>query len=582
MLKPRSLLHACQYVSFTKMKDFKNWKRTHLCSQVSIKDKQITLNGWVRSVRDHGQLKFVDLWDKTGLVQVIFDPSKISLKGAEDIFTYDAVISVKGKPRQRPKGMVNEELPTGNLEVLVEEFQLISPAEVAPFRQGDTVNEDLALKYRYLDLRRRPDLRHNLEVRARALQLLRSQLENLGFLEVETPILYKSTPEGARDYLVPSRQYKGSFYALPQSPQLLKQILMIAGWDKYYQIARCFRDEDLRAHRQPEFSQLDLEMSFVVEEDIYEISEQLLKVLWKEIKNEEISSIPVMDYEESIEKFGSDKPDLRNPLQLKTLTSAQIKESGLKILEKSPCTKSLFVPEYLPSRKEWDGLQELAKSLGAKGLLQIQKTSEQEYKSPVAKQIKSLEVFYKQGGGEGVGTCFYVSDEANVVNKVLSFLRTKLAQDLKLIDKSKTSFVWIHNFPMFSKEEQGWTCLHHPFTQPQNDWEADQAGKVKARAYDLVVNGYELGGGSIRNHDVKMQKKIFSTLGLSEQEQEKQFGFFMSALKQGAPVHGGIAWGIERLIMILTDTDNIRDVMAFPKTTSGACLMSEAPGKIDR
>ena len=557
------------------MDDFKDWKRTCFCGDVSLKDKSVILNGWIRGRRDHGGLLFWDLWDKTDTVQVVLDPKKFS-----DVkLSYDSVISVKGKVRSRPEGMKNPDQNKGDLELVAESVKLLSACETLPFQEGDTVTEELALKYRYLDLRRRKDLRGYLEMRAKALQIIRKTLDSSDFFEVETPLLYKSTPEGARDYLVPSRVQKARFYALPQSPQMLKQLLMIAGWDKYYQIARCFRDEDLRSDRQPEFTQLDLEMSFVTEDDIYQISEKIIRALWKELKQESLSGFSVMTYKEAKDRFGTDKPDLRSPLELKTLSKEVIENSGLKIL-KSP-TKALFVPSYLPSRSEFSKLEEEAKALGAKGLLQIQKTESGEYKSPLANKVKSLDELYEQGGGKSSGVCFYVSDKEPTVNKVLSTLIQKFNRERGWSDTSKTEFVWIVDFPLFEKQEQGYTCTHHPFTAPKGEIKGDMTS-VYARAYDLVCNGQELGGGSIRNHQADVQKKILDTLGMPAETQKEQFGFFIQALKQGAPPHGGIAFGIERLIMLLAGTDNIRDVFAFPKTTSGSCLMSEAPSQVDK
>ena len=565
------------------------WRRTHLCGDLRAEHKgqKVILNGWVRGLRNHGGLLFIDLWDKTGAVQLVFDPSQSSaLRGGQ--FHYDAVTAISGTVRQRPRGMKNSKIPTGDVEVLMEGGVLLSASETAPFRKGDKVNEDLALKYRYLDLRRREDLRHNLKVRHRALEIIRKVLSEKGFFEVETPLLYKSTPEGARDFLIPSRIQKGRFYALPQSPQTLKQILMVSGWDCYYQIARCFRDEDLRSNRQPEFTQLDMEMSFVTEEDIIAVSEIILKTLWREIKNEKLEDIPRLTFQEALNLFGTDKPDLRNPLRLKVLPDNVVQKSDLRVLksglEEGGAAKGLFVSGWQISRSEADRLQDFAKSLGAGGLLWIKQTEDGEWKSSLPGRYgKILPELFSAGGGKGPGVCFYSAGESSLVNKILSLLMTKTALQRNLMDKKRTRPLWVTDFPLFeyNRERKKWDCRHHPFTAPEKDSQSllEKEGffQTKARAYDLVCNGQETAGGSIRNHQAEIQEKIFRRLGLTKEEMEDQFGFLLSALRYGAPPHGGIAWGVERLIMLLTGAESIRDVTAFPKTAGGACLMSSAP-----
>ena len=573
----------------------KTKKRTHLCGEITsdLKDKQVVLNGRVKSLRDHGHLLFADIGDDSGMAQVTFNTKDPKWSQTKQLH-YDCILSVQGQVKKRPENMQNKKIKTGEWEIIPQEMDILAIAKTPPFRQGDTVNENLTLQYRYLDFRRRTDLKHNLKIRHKVLQIIRQELSQQEFYEIETPILYKSTPEGARDYLVPSRNQQGSFYALPQSPQTLKQILIMSGWEKYFQIARCFRDEDLRSNRQPEFTQLDLEMSFVDEEDIKFITETLIKKIWKTIRVETLSEFPTLPYQEALDRFGTDKPDLRNPLELKIIDSQIIKNSGLKALSSAlnegHTAKALFVPSLPFSRKQSDTLQNTAKSMGAEGLLWIQK-KDSEFKSPVKKWTteETLKNLYEKSGGQEDGVCFISCGETSIVNTVLSHLIDLFGKEQKLTDESKTQFVWITHFPYFyfDSDIKKWTAFHHPFSLPQEedikllkDASIQNFSNIKARAYDLVCNGHELAGGSLRIFKPELQKKIFSILGLSEKQMEDQFGFFLEALGYGAPPHGGIAWGIERLIMLLTGTDNIRDVMAFPKSSSGSCLMSKAPAKI--
>ena len=567
-------------------------KRTHLSEEINLrlKDQTIVLNGWIKAIRDHGPLVFIDLWDESGPIQINCDKNSSQWKKHQSL-SYDCILSVRGTVKARPKGMQNKKIKTGEIEIIPKEITLLSQAKTAPFRSGDTVNENLALQYRYLDFRRRPALKQNLKIRHKVLQIIRQELSKKNFCEIETPILYKSTPEGARDYLVPSRKQKGAFYALPQSPQTLKQLLMLSSFEKYFQIARCFRDEDLRSNRQPEFTQLDLEMSFADEENILSLTEQLIQKIWKEIKNETISDFPFISYQSALDRFGTDKPDLRNPLELKLIDSEIIKTLNVKVLlsalNQNSCAKGLFIPNLTFSRSRSDEIQKTVKSMGAQGILWIQKT-EAEWKSPIKKHISEnlLQKLYEKAGGSKEGVCFISSGDNELVNTVLSQLISLFGKEEKLIEASHTKFVWITDFPYFyfDSEIKKWTARHHPFTLPKqkdipllNENSTENLSKIKARAYDLVCNGYELAGGSLRIFDTTLQKKIFSILGLSPQEIEDRFGFFLTALSYGAPPHGGIAWGIERLIMLLTNTNNIRDVMAFPKTASAVCLMSQAP-----
>ena len=573
----------------------KNKKRTHLLADInsSLIHQTVVLNGWVRGLRDHGQLLFVDLLDESGSLQITFDTSHTKWNPPPKL-TYDSLIAVKGEVKKRPENMQNKKIKTGDIEIIPQELSILALAKTAPFRKEDAVNQNLALQYRYLDFRRRVDLKNNLKVRHQALFMLRKELSDLGFFEIETPILYKSTPEGARDYLVPSRNQKGHFYALPQSPQTLKQLLMMGGWEKYFQIARCFRDEDLRSNRQPEFSQLDLEMSFIDESDIQSLTEQLVKTLWKTIKNQSLKEFPHISYQRALDCYGTDKPDLRNPLKLKTLDEELIKNSGLKVLSSAlkPFykAKALFVPNMGFSNSRAKALEKLTKSLGAGGLLWIQKKGS-ELKSPIKKHTTEaiLQNLYQQSGGKEEGVCFIISQDEVTVNTVFFELRDKLARDEQLIDESKTCFCWIKDFPYFDFDPitKKWRAKHHPFSLPQEqdiklleDPNPQNLSKIKARAYDLVCNGQELAGGSLRIFDPQLQKTIFSVLGMSDKEIDNQFGFFLEALSYGAPPHGGIAWGIERLIMLLTNTNSIRDVMAFPKSASASCLMSKAPSSV--
>ena len=571
----------------------KSKKRSHLCGTVdlNLEGQSITLNGWVKGLRDHGHLLFVDLCDESGCIQITFDSTDPQWKHTKQ-FHYDWVLSVHGQVKKRPENMQNKNLETGSIEIIPQKVLVLSSGKTAPFRKGDTVNESLALSYRYLDFRRRPDLKHNLKVRHNVLQIIRKELSQQNFYEIETPILYKSTPEGARDYLVPSRNQTGSFYALPQSPQTLKQLLMIGSWEKYFQIARCFRDEDLRSNRQPEFTQLDLEISFTDEEEIKALTEHLIKSIWSSIKKEHITKFPSLSYQEAMKRFGTDKPDLRNPLELKVIDSERIKKSGLKILlpalNDGFTAKTLFISQLPFSRSQADELQKTVQSMGAESLLWIQK-KEKEFKSPVKKWTtdKILQELYEQAGGTSDGVCFISCGETDIVNTVLSHLISLFGKEQNLIKESESQFVWITDFPYFFYEPslKKWTAKHHPFSLPKEEDipllnDKQNFSKIKARAYDLVCNGHELAGGSLRIFQPELQKEIFSALGLSEQEIQDQFGFFIEALSYGSPPHGGIAWGIERLIMILTGTDNIRDVMAFPKSANGSCLVSKAPSTI--
>lgn len=568
-------------------------KRSHHCGELRLANvgQEVTLMGWVDSRRDHGGLVFIDLRDRYGLIQAILDPSKLSeAKGLRNEF----VLALRGTVQARPEGMKNNKVPTGEVEVIVQHIQILSEAKPLPIQINDAkVSEALRLKYRYLDLRSH-ELQSHLFTRHKVMQIVREELSKANFLEIETPILYKSTPEGARDYLVPSRVNHGHFYALPQSPQTLKQLLMIGGLDRYFQIVKCFRDEDLRADRQPEFSQIDVEMSFVDVNDVISISEKLIHRLWKEIKSTEIGPIPRMSFTEAMERFGSDKPDLRIPWELKDI-SQLVTNSGFKvfddILTRGDSIRSIAIPQIAHySRKMWDQLTDIAKSMGAKGLIWVKMDETGNLSSPIRKffsEEQLLKIFDGSGGEKG-GAVLIVADTFEVCCSSLSALRTHLAQELNAIDQSSERFIWVTDFPLleYSAEEGRWAARHHPFTQPNNEsLELMLSGTkelktLKAKAYDLVCNGNELAGGSIRIYKQDVQSKMFQLLGLSEEECQEKFGFFLEALEYGTPPHGGIAWGLDRLCMIMCGTSAIRDVIAFPKTAKATCLMSKAPGHV--
>jgi aspartyl-tRNA synthetase len=569
------------------------WKRTHTCSQLCAGDvdQEVCLMGWVQYRRDHGGIIFIDLRDRSGLTQIKFSPEEHPEihENAGHLRT-EFVLAIRGTVLARPTDMVNPNMDTGEIEVLVREFKLLNTAKTPPFPIEDRidVSENLRLKYRYLDLRR-PKLAKNLILRHKTTQSVRRYLDGLDFIETETPILTRSTPEGARDFLVPSRVNQGSFYALPQSPQLFKQLLMVGGLERYYQIVKCFRDEDLRADRQPEFTQIDIEMSFVEEQDVMTMAEGMIQTVFKDTLGMDIpATFERMTYDQAMETYGVDKPDLRFGLPLSDVTSI-VRGSGFRLFAKAELVKALKVEGgSVLSRKEIDDYTEFVRIYGAQGLAWI-KIKEDGWQSPIAKFLSDDE---RAGLTEALGLVpgdivFFQAGAADMVNAALGNLRLKLGARFDLIAKDAYRFVWITDFPMleWNADEKRWNAMHHPFTCPQDghlELLKTDPGKARAKAYDMVLNGNEIGGGSIRIHSAELQQEVLATLGIGTEEAEDKFGFLIHAMEYGAPPHGGIAFGLDRMIMLLGDVASIRDVIAFPKTQKATCLLTDAPNSVDR
>jgi len=567
-------------------------RRTHSCGALRATDvgAEVVLMGWVLRRRDHGGVIFVDLRDREGITQVVFNPERTPETHAKaHVIRSEFVLAVRGRVEPRPAGMVNPNLATGGIEVMVSELKLLNQAQNPPFLIEDNVEvaEGTRLKHRHIDLRR-PRLQRNLMLRHRAAAAVRNYLNGLGFLDLETPFLTKSTPEGARDYLVPSRVNPGMFYALPQSPQLFKQLFMISGFDRYYQIVRCFRDEDLRADRQPEFTQIDLEMSFVGEEDVMAVAEGMMASLFKDILGLELKTpLARLTYAEAVGRYGLDKPDTRFGLELKDISDI-VGGSGFKVFAdavgKGGIVKALNAKGCVEmSRKEIDDLAAFVAVYRAKGMAWI-KVREDGWQSPIAKFFNDGEkkALAERIGMETGDLVFFVADQAPVVNDSLGQLRNHLGQKLGLIEQSRYEFLWVTRFPMFEYDETAkrYQALHHPFTSPlEEDYDKLETDplKVNSRAYDLVLNGFEVGGGSIRIHQRALQERIFKVLGMDAESYEEKFGFLLSALDSGAPPHGGIAFGLDRLVMLLCGETSIRDVIAFPKTQKASCLLTNAP-----
>lgn len=569
--------------------------RSHYCGQLNetLVDQTVTVCGWVHRRRDHGGVIFLDMRDRDGIAQFVVDPDTAEAFANADRARSEYVLRITGRVRLRPDGTQNPNMPTGMIEVLAKEVEVLNTAATPPFQLDEhgKVGEEVRLKHRYIDLRR-PDMIEKLRLRSRISHNVRAYLENQGFLDIETPVLTRATPEGARDYLVPSRTHAGSFFALPQSPQLFKQLLMVAGFDRYYQIAKCFRDEDLRADRQPEFTQIDIEASFVEENDIMSITEAMIRQLFKEVLSVELPEFPRMTWQEAMDRFGSDKPDLRIPLEL-TDVDDLMQQVDFKVFSGPASAEDGRVAALKVtggaklSRKEIDEYTKFVGIYGAKGLAWIKVNERAKglegLQSPIVKFMENVvEELLDRVGAEDGDIIFFGADKARIVNEAIGALRVKLGADLELYTQEWAP-LWVVDFPMFEADDNGrLSPLHHPFTAPSCSPEELKADPAKAlsRAYDMVLNGTELGGGSIRIHDQAMQSTVFEILGIGKTEAQEKFGFLLDALQYGAPPHGGLAFGLDRLVMLMAGAKTIREVIAFPKTQSAGCLMTDAPGEV--
>lgn len=570
--------------------------RSHYCGEVTetLIDKTVTVCGWVHRRRDHGGVIFVDLRDREGLLQIVFNPEDAEMFKQAEALRSEFVLKVTGLVRHRPEGTVNAKMKTGKVEVVCQQLEILNRADTPPFPLDDyhQIGEDTRLKHRYIDLRR-PEMQHNFRVRAKLDIALRNYLTAEGFMHLETPMLTKATPEGARDYLVPSRVHPGKFYALPQSPQLFKQLLMMSGFDRYYQIVRCFRDEDLRAERQPEFTQLDIETSFMNEDDIQNMMEMMIIKMFDNVIGVKLPAFQRLSYAEAMSRFGSDKPDLRIPLELIDIADlmADVEFKVFKGPAEDPEGRvaALRLPQGCKlSRKEIDEYTKFVGIYGAKGLAYIKvndlSKGQEGLQSPILKFLteNAIKGILERTKAETGDIVFFGADKTKVVNEALGALRAKLGHDCGLI-KDEWAPLWVVDFPMFEYNDGRFQALHHPFTAPQTESGqnfAEHPAKALSRAYDMVINGYEIGGGSIRIHHMDMQKAAFRTLGISDEEAQEKFGFLLDALRYGCPPHGGIAFGIDRIAMLMTGSTSIRDVIAFPKTQSASCLLTEAPSTL--
>ncbi|MDG2596526.1 aspartate--tRNA ligase [Vibrio parahaemolyticus] len=567
--------------------------RTHYCGHLnkSLAGQTVELCGWVNRRRDLGGLIFIDMRDREGIVQVVVDPDMADAYEVANTLRNEFCIKLTGEVRVRPESQVNKDMATGEVEILAKGLEIINRSDVLPLDFNQKNSEEQRLKYRYLDLRR-PEMSDRIKLRAKASSFVRRFLDDNGFLDIETPVLTKATPEGARDYLVPSRVHKGSFYALPQSPQLFKQLLMMSGFDRYYQIVKCFRDEDLRADRQPEFTQIDIETSFMTADQVREVTEKMVREMWQELLNVDLGEFPVMPFSEAIRRFGSDKPDLRNPLELVDVADL-VKDVEFKVFsgpanDEKGRVAVIRVPGGAElTRKQIDGYAEFVGIYGAKGLAWMKVNDRaagvEGIQSPVAKFLSEdvINGILDRTQAESGDIILFGADKANIVAEALGALRLKLGKDLGLTKEGTWAPLWVVDFPMFEEDDEGnLHAMHHPFTSPlgvtAEELKANPA-VANSNAYDMVLNGYEVGGGSVRIHNAEMQAAVFDILGIEAEEQQLKFGFLLDALKFGTPPHAGLAFGLDRLVMLLCGTENIRDVIAFPKTTAAACLLTDAP-----